>query len=270
VIELRWEVTMRQLSIVLGLMIALGAAVGPAERLRAEQLEVDLALVLAVDVSYSMDPDEQELQRDGYVQAFRSPLVFDAIRKGMLGRIAVVYMDWSGAADQRVVVSWTVIDGAESSMEFADTLANSTNRRASRTSISGALDFSMRLLAESNVVAARQVIDVSGDGANNQGRLVTQARDEAIAKGITINGLPIMLKPPNGAWDVENLDLYYRDCVIGGRGAFLVPVREREQFAEAIKAKIIREVAGEAEPLLRPAQTTRPTGCLAGELKWDR
>lgn len=260
---------MRSISIGLALVLALAAAVGPARTGRAAQLEVDLALVLAVDVSYSMDPDEQELQRQGYVEAFRSPVVFDAIRKGVIGRIAVAFMDWSGASDQRVVVAWTVINGAESAIEFADTLANTTNRRSSRTSISGAIDFSMRLLAESNVTAFRRVINISGDGANNQGRTVTQARDEAIAQGVTINGLPIMLNRPTGAWDVDNLDLYYRDCVIGGPGAFLVPVRQREQFVEAIKAKIIREVAGQSEPLLQPTKTPATSNCLAGELKWD-
>ena len=193
------------------------------------ETEVDLALVVAVDISYSMDPEEQALQREGFAQAFRSPLVHEAIRGGMLGRIAVTYMEWAGAYDQKVIVPWTVLDNPESLMAFADKIASTPLRRAQRTSISGAIDFSVKLLEESGVEATRQVIDVSGDGPNNQGRLVMQARDEALAKGITINGLPIMLRKP-GYLDIPDLDVYYKDCVIGGQGAFMVPVRERDQF----------------------------------------
>jgi hypothetical protein len=113
------------------------------------------------------------------------------------------------------------------------------------------------------------VIDVSGDGANNQGRTVTLARDEALAQGVTVNGLPIMLKRPTGSWDIEDLDLYYRDCVIGGPGAFMIPVREKQQFAQAIRTKIIREIAAQPQPrtLVRPAQSEPATNCLAGELR---
>jgi len=121
----------------------------------------------------------------------------------------------------------------------------------------------------SGVQSVRQVIDISGDGANNQGRTVTLARDEAVAQGITINGLPIMLKPPIGPWDVEDLDLYFQDCVIGGAGAFMVPVREKHQFVEAIKSKIIREIAAHPQPqaLVQPAQAQAPANCLAGETR---
>lgn len=235
--------------------------------LRAET-EVDLALVVAVDVSYSMDPDEQTLQRDGFIQAFRSPIVHDSIRRGMLGRIAVAYMEWAGAWDQKVVIPWTILDGAESASAFAERLAEAPTRRAQRTSIAGAIDFGVKLLAESGVSATRQVIDVSGDGPNNQGRLVTAARDDALAKGVTVNGLPIMLKTP-GYFDIPDLDLYYRDCVIGGQGSFMVPARDREQFREAIKTKIILEVAGrEPAPLIQPAQASERANCLAGELQW--
>ena len=137
------------------------------------------------------------------------------------------------------------------------------------TSISGAIDFGVRQLRQSGLQADRQVIDVSGDGANDSGRTVTLARDEALARGITINGLPIMLKWPDGTWDIEDLDLYFRDCVIGGPGAFLVPVREKRQFVEAIKAKLVREVTGQSPPraLVQHAQTDSSTNCLAGELR---
>jgi hypothetical protein len=244
----------------LAVLTAVPVAAGP-------ETEVDLALVIAVDVSYSMDPDEQELQRQGFVEAFRSALVHDAIRRGMIGRIGVIYMEWAGASDQQVLLPWTVIDNPESAMAFAGALAEKPTRRASRTSVSGAIDFSAGLLAKSGMAPTRQVIDVSGDGPNNQGRPVTAARDEAVAKGITVNGLPIMLKAP-GPWDIEDLDLYYRDCVIGGQGAFMVPVRDRAQFVQAVKTKILLEVAGRppAEPLVKPAQTLeRRANCLAGE-----
>jgi hypothetical protein len=228
---------------------------------RAED-QVDLALVLAVDVSRSMDPDEQELQRQGFVEAFRSPLVHDAIRSGTLGRVTVTYMEWSGDTQQIVVVPWTVIDSAEGAVEFADRLSQSPINRIFQTSISGAIQAGAGLLDQTGSDPLRKVIDVSGDGPNSSGRSPTLARDEAVSHGITINGLPIMLKRPTGFGDMENLDLYYRDCVIGGPGAFLVPIRERHQFAEAIRTKIIREIAGlEADPLIRPAQGDAPMDC---------
>jgi hypothetical protein len=224
--------------------------------------EVDLALVLAVDVSRSMDSDEQELQREGFVEAFRSPVVHHAIQSGMLGRIAVSYMEWSGDKDQKVVVPWMVIEGPESAVEFAERLAQTPVSRIFQTSISGAIDFSVGLLNQSGVQPVRQVIDISGDGPNSSGRMVTAARNEAVAKGITINGLPIMLKRPRGFGDMENLDLYYRDCVIGGAGAFIVPVRERQQFAKAIKTKVIREIVElSSEHLIQKTQADPPMDC---------
>jgi hypothetical protein len=233
------------------------------------QTEVDLALVLAVDISFSMDTEEQTLQREGFAQAFRSQLVHEAIRGGMLGRIAVTYMEWAGSADQKVIVPWTVLDNSESLMAFADRIASTPLHRAQRTSISSAIDFSVKLLEESDVTATRQVIDVSGDGPNNQGRVVVQSRDEAIAKGITINGLPIMLRKP-GYLDIPELDIYYKECVIGGQGAFMVPVRERDQFIEAIKTKILLEVADltPSEPLIKRIQDTPRASCLSGEMQW--
>jgi hypothetical protein len=236
------------------------------------QTEVDLALVIAVDISYSMDPDEQELQREGFAEAFRSSLIHDAIRNGVLGRIAVTYMEWAGAYDQRVVLPWTVLDNAETILAFADRIATIPLRRAQRTSVSGAIDAAARQFENNGLETAREVIDVSGDGANNQGRPVTYARDEAVAKGITINGLPIMLKQP-GFLDDPNLDIFFRDCVIGGPGAFMMPAREKSQFQQAIKAKILLEVSQllpTDEPLIRPAQgdATPRANCLAGETQW--
>jgi hypothetical protein len=249
--------------------LAIGAALLVSPGVAEAQSEVDVALVVAVDISYSMDPDEQALQREGFAEAFRSPLVHDAIRGGMLGRIAVTYMEWAGAYDQRVIIPWTLLDNPESLMAFADRIAKVPLRRAQRTSIAGAIDFGVKLLDESGFEATRRVIDVSGDGPNNQGRFVTVARDEAVAKGITINGLPIMLRKP-GYLDVGNLDLYFKDCVIGGSGAFLVPVREREQFPQTIKTKILLEIAGltPPEPLIRQIQATPRQDCAIGENQW--
>jgi hypothetical protein len=250
-----------------GLALAWTLVVLPPQA-RAET-EVDLALVIAVDISFSMDTDEQALQREGFAQAFRSKLVHDAIRGGMLGRIAVTYMEWAGSPDQKVIVPWTILDNSESLMAFADKVATTPLRRAQRTSISGAIDFGVKLLEESGVTATRQVIDVSGDGPNNQGRFVMEARQEALAKGITINGLPIMLRKP-GYLDIPELDVYYRDCVIGGQGSFMVPVRERDQFIEAIKTKILLEVANlmPGQSLIERIQTPPRTNCLAGEMQW--
>jgi Protein of unknown function (DUF1194) len=246
--------------LLIGWLLLVGLAFDSREARAAT--EVDLALVLAVDVSRSMDPDEQELQRQGFVDAFRSSLVHDAIRNGMLGRISVTYLEWSGESDQKVIVPWTVIEGPESAIGFAERLAQAPTGRIFQTSISGAIDFSARLLDDSGVEAMRRVIDVSGDGPNSSGRTVSLARDAAVAKGITINGLPIMLKRPSGFGDMEHLDHYYRDCVIGGQGAFLLPVRERNQFGEAIRTKIIREIAGRPSELrLQLAQVEAPMDC---------
>lgn len=249
-----------------------------APSLAHAETEVDLALVLAVDISYSMDPEEQRLQREGFIQAFRSPEVHAAIRRGVIGKIGVAYVEWAGAHDQRVVLPWTVIDGPGAAEAFAGSLSQKPTRRASRTSIAGVIEFSAKLLAESEFAASRQVIDISGDGPNNQGRPVTAARDDAVERGITINGLPIMLKE-NGAFDIADLAAYFRSCVIGGAGAFLVPVRSREQFVDAVKTKIIMEVAERASPGLAPPElggglvipvqdVAPPANCLIGEMQW--
>ena len=224
-----------------------------------------------------MDPDEQSLQRDGFIDAFRSAVVHDAIRRGAVGRIAVSYMEWAGAGDQRILLPWTVIDGPESAAAFANELASKPTRRASRTSISGALDFAAKMQDESGFAATRRVIDVSGDGPNNQGRSVLAARSDALAKGFTINGLPIMLKDA-GYFDIQDLDLYYRDCVIGGQGAFMVPAKDKTQFRDAVKTKIIMEIAAAPTPgraasleggsLVVMAQDGKRANCFAGEQQW--
>lgn len=259
---------MRAARLLFALVLVGAAALSPA----LAQTEVDLALVLAVDISYSMDEDEQVLQREGFIEAFQSRIVHEAIARGAIGRIGVTYMEWAGATDQKVVVPWRIIDTPESAAAFSAELAREPTRRARFTSISGAIDFSTGLLATSTLVATRQVIDISGDGANNNGRNVAEARAEALAKGVTINGLPIMLKEPSGYWDIKDLDLYYRDCVIGGTGAFMIPARDKAQFRDAIKAKIVREVAGltEPAPLVQLAQGDPRANCRAGENARER
>jgi hypothetical protein len=269
--HLRRYVVLTLAAVMAGSGYLLSTAGGLAQTPIEVDIEVDLALVLAVDISYSMDEDEQRLQRGGYIDALRSPIVLDAIRKGAVGRIAVTYMEWAGTTTQRVIAPWQIIEGRESAESFIGKIEATPIRRAYRTSVSGAIDYSVKLIDEAPVKAFRRVIDVSGDGPNNQGRLVTLARDEAVAKGITINGLPIVLKRP-GYFDIENLDLYYQDCVIGGRGAFMVPVRERDQFADATRNKLLQEIAGNeaVEPLIKLAQDRQPRmSCLIGERQWN-
>jgi hypothetical protein len=237
----------------------------------AASAEVDVELIIAVDVSYSMDPDEQALQREGYIIGFNSPEFLDALQQGAHGRIAVTYFEWAGASDQRVVVPWRLIDSPAAAKAFTDAVAAAPYRRAYRTSISGALHFAMPLFADSGFRGLRRVIDVSGDGVNNQGDAVAIIRDEVLERGVTINGLPILLKRPSIAtMDIENLDVYYEDCVIGGPGAFMIPIRERDQFREATRTKLVQEIAGYA-PAARvvPAADKPRISCTIGERMWQ-
>lgn len=240
---------------------------------KVENTNVDVELVLAVDVSFSMDPDEQALQREGYREALTSPEFLNALRQGMHGKIAVTYVEWAGATDQRVIVPWRLIDGAASAQAVANEIGGKPMRRAYRTSISGALLFAAPLFEQSGYRGIRRVIDVSGDGTNNQGQLVTVAREDVLSRGITINGLPIMLKRPMpGSVDIEDLDIYYEDCVIGGPGAFVVPTRERERFKEAIRTKLVLEVAERTpQPRVVPASAAEPRiSCTIGERMWQQ
>ncbi len=233
---------------------------------------VDVELILAVDISYSMDMDELALQRDGYSRALTSPEFLNALRQGIHGKIAVTYFEWAGANEQRVIVPWRVIEGPESAGSVANEIAQAPLRRAARTSISGALLFAQTLFASSGQRGIRRVIDVSGDGANNSGQLVVVARDEVLSKGITINGLPIMLKRPSySTMDIEQLDEYYEDCVTGGPAAFVVPVKEREKFVEAIRTKLVLEVAGlrPAEKVMKASSANPRVPCTVGERLWQ-
>jgi hypothetical protein len=233
---------------------------------------VDVEVVLAVDVSYSMDPEEQALQREGYMAAVTSREFLQALRQGMHGRIALTYFEWAGMHHQQIIVPWRVIDGPETADGFAADIGRARYTRASRTSISGALLFAAPLFEGSGYRGVRRVIDVSGDGVNNNGPLVTVTRDEVLAKGITINGLPILLKRPNASTlDIDQLDVYYEDCVIGGPGAFVIPIKERNQFKEAIRTKLVLEIAGrQPEHRVVPASAAQPrVSCTIGERLWQ-
>jgi hypothetical protein len=244
---------------------------GHAAAERPDLPAVDVELVLAVDVSYSMDMDELALQRDGYAGALTSPEFLQALKGGPNGKVAVTYVEWAAASDQKIVMAWRLIDGPEAADAVAADILHAPIRRASRTSISGAIEFAVPLFDDSGYRGLRRVIDISGDGPNNHGGPVTVARDAAVAKGITINGLPIMLKAPTPAtMDIEDLDFYYEDCVIGGPGAFVVPIQSREKFKEAIRTKLILEMAGRMPdpPLQRAAASSPRVSCTIGEQLW--
>ena len=233
---------------------------------------VDVELVIAVDVSYSMDLDELAVQREGYARAIVSKEFLQALRTGPNSKISVTYFEWSASSDQKIIIPWRVIDGPETADAVADEIMNTPVRRGSRTSISGAISFAIPLFDEDPYRGLRHVIDISGDGPNNNGVPVTPVRDEALAKGIVINGLPIMIKEPSySTMDIDNLDWYYEDCVIGGPGAFVVPIKDRENFKEAIRTKLIREVAGRTpERPVRPASDKEPrVSCTIGERLWQ-
>jgi hypothetical protein len=247
----------------LALAATLLMATGPV---RAEMVDVDVELVLAVDVSRSMTDEEQALQRRGYAQALTSPEFLDALRLGLHHRIALSYIEWSGVDSQWIVVDWSLVEGAGSARSVADRITQAPMRRASRTSISGAIDFGSRLFGTSVYRGDRRVIDISGDGPNNQGRVVTAAREDALAKGIVINGLPILSRRGAG-FDVPNLDLYYAECVIGGEGSFSEPATHIVDFVHAARIKLVREVAGlPLPPIVRAAETVHPfVDCFIGD-----
>src|SRR5258705_6406997 len=191
-----------------------------------------------------MDMDELAVQREGYAQAIVSKDFLQALRTGPSSKVAVTYFEWSMSGDEKIIIPWRVIDGPESADAVAAEIMKTPVRRGSSTSISGAINFALRLFEENPYRGLRRVIDISGDGPNNDGAPVTSARDAALEKGVIINGLPIMVREPSySTIDIENLDLYYEDCVIGGPGAFIMTIRDREKFQEAIRTKLVLEVA---------------------------
>jgi hypothetical protein len=226
-------------ALVFALVLAAGAA-------RAES--VDVALVLAADVSRSIDDGEFQLQRRGYASAITNPRVLAAIAGGAHRAIALCFVEWSGPEEQAVVGKWTVIKDGESAAVFAATLIDAPRSFTGRTSISAGIDFSLAQFAQSGVQAERRIIDVSGDGTNNAGRAVTEARDEAVAQGVTINGLAIINARPEGYFFAhtqppEGLPAYYQNNVVGGAGAFMLQVKDFTTFSDAITNKLLNEIA---------------------------
>jgi hypothetical protein len=237
-----------------------------------EAQAVDVELILAVDVSYSMDMDELAIQREGYAQAIVSKEFLQALKAGPNGRIAVTYFEWAASNDQKIIIPWRLVDGPESADAVSAEIMKTPIRRASRTSISGAINFATPLFDEDPYHGLRRVIDISGDGPNNNGEPVAIAREAALEKGIVINGLPIMVKEPSySTMDIENLDYYYEDCVIGGPGSFVLSIKDREKFKEAIRTKLLMEVAGRTpeRPLVRVADKEPRVNCLIGEKIWQ-
>ena len=207
---------------------------------------VDLQLVLAIDVSGSVDYEEGQLQRDGYVQAFRDPRVVEAIQSGFHGRIAVTYLEWADVSTRQVIMDWQLISDADSAAKVADLIAAAPKTRGRYTSISGAIEISAAQFANNGYESRRKVIDISGDGPNNVGGLVTGFRDQALAAGITINGLPIIndRAGPFGQPPPRDLDVYYKNCVIGGPWAFVIVAEGFRSFAEAVRRKLLIEIGG--------------------------
>ena len=225
-------------------------------------MEVNLELVLAVDVSGSMDDEEHAVQRAGYVAAISHPDFVRAIGAGAYQRIALTYVEWAGSTLQATVMPWRIIDGQESARAFADDLAARPITYIRGTSISGALVYSTALFDNNGYDGFRKVIDVSGDGPNRTGIPVDVARDLAVERGIVINGLPIMIRPSRS---FVSLDRYYADCVIGGPGAFVLPVKKAEEVAEAIRRKLILDIAARPGSPIVPVQGFEPVDCQIGE-----
>ncbi len=264
-----------------GLALAFLAMLAPA--LAAKEKPVDLELLLAVDVSGSVDAEEALLQRDGYLGALRNPEVIAAIKSGMLGRIALSYVEWAGLGWYKVIVDWTEIYDEASAAAFAKKLAAAPIVTAHRTSVSDAIDLSVPRFTGNGYEGTRRILDVSGDGSNNYGRLVTDARDDAVAAGITVNGLPIVTDQTNAIYPtIPDIDLFYRDCVIGGPGAFHVVANGFEDFDRAVRKKLILEIAGRtpagyrhagsspydgAARMWRVAERVGPP-CNIGEWRW--
>jgi hypothetical protein len=273
---MRWRILVGTVLVtgvmVLGGVVGIAAPNSESQSTTAGQPSVDIELVIAVDISYSLDLDELAVQREGYAQAIVSKDFLQALKNGPNGKIAVTYFEWAASNDQRIVIPWRVIDGPETAEAVASEITKAPVRRGSRTSISGAIKFARPLFDENPYRGLRRVIDISGDGPNNNGEPVTGARDAALEKGITIDGLPIMVKAPSYAtMDIDNLDFYYEDCVIGGPGAFVLSIKDREKFKEAIRTNLVLEVAGRTpEQRGVPATAQQPRiSCLIGEKLWQ-
>lgn len=249
----------------LPVIATLAALVTP---LRAEEVDVELALM--VDVSRSMMPAELEIQRRGYAEALRSDEVISAIGSGLIGRIAVSYVEWAGEGSERVIVPWTMVSDRAGAEAVAERVLAGATISMRRTSISSAIDHARDSIASNDFEGLRRVIDISGDGPNNAGRAVTEARDRALAEGHVINGLPLMTRDGMvSAWHLDDLDVYYRACVIGGPGSFAIPVLDWSDFAMAVRRKLVLEIA-DTGGWTGLAPVGAEYDCLIGEKLWQR
>jgi hypothetical protein len=238
------------------------------------QTKVDVELILAVDISLSMDWDELRLQRGGYVAALRDPEIHALIARGATKRIAITYFEWAGPHVQLEIAPWTLVDSSVSANALADKIERAPISRERMTSISAAMEYAGRLFDRSPYAGIRRVLDISGDGPNNAGRFVTVARDALLDKGIAINGLPIILKTGGTVFDLRDLDLYYTDCVIGGPAAFAISIKTMDEFAPAIRRKLLLEIAGHEPPArlirVQAKPEERRIDCTIGEQLWRR
>lgn len=230
--------------------------------------EVDVELVLAVDTSRSMDYEEVRVQREGYVEALKHKEFIDAVKTGLTGRIAISYFEWAGDVVPDSIIDWTIIENEQDAINFAAKLEARPINTQRRTSISAAIAQGATMIVANSYRGMRQVIDVSGDGPNNSGNPVTPARDKAIEAGIIINGLALMLRPSGAP---GGLDKYYGDCVIGGPGSFVLPVNKIEDFAVAVRRKLVMEISGLTPPAtVRKIASSQPSSdCLVGEKQWQ-
>ncbi len=254
---MRW--ILGTLVLLIGLATARGA-VAEAD------LAVDLELVLAVDVSGSIDPAEALLQRQGYIQALTSPEVIRAATSGPIGKIAVSYMEWAGTGHVRLVAGWHLIDGLPAARTMAARLASVDIVSGQRTSISGAVMFALPLFRDNGFASTRRVIDISGDGPNNNGLPVLAGRDAANVAGVTLNGLAILNDRPGplGFPVLRGLDVYYEECVVTGPGAFVLAAQGFEDFGAAIRRKLVLEIA-DLTPSRSPMRRATGYDCLIGE-----
>jgi len=255
------------------------ATAQPASPASAHSIAVDAELVLAADISLSMLPDELAIQRQGYASALADPRVIEAILAGPNRRVALAFVEWAGVHEQNIVIPWTILDSAAAVENFARRLGAGLAPLSHRTSVSAALDFAAAMFEGNGIESPLRIIDISGDGTNNQGGPVVISRDAAVANGITINGLVLLSDDGTiSAFEIPDLDVYYSNCVIGGPGAFSVLVDSWEEFADAVRAKLLREIAG-IDSNQRPTESrllhhaaARATGydCLIGEKLWNR
>ncbi|OWV84683.1 DUF1194 domain-containing protein [Rhizobium sp. R693] len=251
--------------VAIAMILSLSGATPVAAQLGAS--DVDVKLVLAVDTSRSMDQEEVRIQRQGYVEALRHREFIEAVTGGLTGRIAISYFEWAGYVVPDSVIDWHLIETEQDAIAFADKLEQRPIITQRRTSISTAITQGAAMIVSSPYSGLRQVIDVSGDGTNNSGNPVAPTRDKAVEAGIVINGLTLMLRPSGAP---GGLDKYYADCVIGGQGSFVLPVYKIEDFAVAVRRKLVLEVSGLAPaPTVGKIADQPATDCMIGERQWQ-